>query len=392
MSAPQVIIPILEQLSLAYPEKRLEAATLQVYLEHLDDIPPYLLEAAVRAHIQASGWFPRIAELRSLAARLAGTNQFDTLPERPVDRMLLEAQALEDAFYHEGLLDPAEWRALSAKFERCGRHFRAEYTLEKLSRLACNFSGGCPAPTQPATAPIEAPTQAATQAPEPTPASGKPITVGRLSFVIPEGLASEISSNTTTELELPFINGPADLPQHTVLTLNDYRVQGAVMQPRIVVFRAAEYAGYAELTANILAALQGRYTDGQPLPAALKGQLKAQIHGLAFQNGHGIRLLEQYDQAPLPVNNHELFYLFRGVTNDGQFFVQAVLPVQTPFLPADGQPDTAGPAQGVPFDMNDMPGYLARVVQKLNDSPGEAFTPSLEPLDVLIELITVTGL
>ena len=135
MSTPQEMIPILEQLSLAYPEKRLEASTLQVYLEHLDDIPPYLLLAAVRAHIQASGWFPRIAELRALASRLAGTQQFDTLPETPVDRLLLEAQALEDAFYHQGQLDPQAWRSLSARFERCGRHFRAEYTLEKLGRL-----------------------------------------------------------------------------------------------------------------------------------------------------------------------------------------------------------------------------------------------------------------
>ena len=135
MSTPEQMIPILEQLGLAYPDKRLEAATLQVYLEHLDDIPPYLLEAAVRAHIQASGWFPRIADLRALAARLAGTSQFDTLPERPVDRLLLEAQALEDAFYHQGQLDPAAWHKLSEKFERCGRHFRAEYTLEKLGRL-----------------------------------------------------------------------------------------------------------------------------------------------------------------------------------------------------------------------------------------------------------------
>jgi hypothetical protein len=135
MSTPQQMIPALEMLSLAYPEKRLEAKTLQVYLDNLDDIPVYLLEAAVRAHIQASGWFPRIADLRALAAKLAGTKQFDTLPERPVDYLLIEAQALEDTFYHEGRLDEAEWRALAEVFERCGRHFRAAYTLEKLGRL-----------------------------------------------------------------------------------------------------------------------------------------------------------------------------------------------------------------------------------------------------------------
>jgi hypothetical protein len=53
-------------------------------------------EAAVRAHIQASGWFARIADLRQLAAKLAGAKQFDALPERPVDYLLMEAQAPEE--------------------------------------------------------------------------------------------------------------------------------------------------------------------------------------------------------------------------------------------------------------------------------------------------------
>ncbi len=135
MTTPEQIIPVLELLSLAYPDKRLEAATLKVYLENLDDIPIYVLEAAVRAHIQASSWFPRVSDLRAQAARLAGTSLFETLPERPIDRLLEQAFALEHAFYHEGHLDPAEWEALSKMFERSGRIYRAAYTLEKLARL-----------------------------------------------------------------------------------------------------------------------------------------------------------------------------------------------------------------------------------------------------------------
>jgi hypothetical protein len=50
-------------------------------------------------------------------------------------RLLLQVQVLEDAFYHAGHLGPVEWHALSERFARCGRHFRAAYTLEKLGRL-----------------------------------------------------------------------------------------------------------------------------------------------------------------------------------------------------------------------------------------------------------------
>ncbi|MEO8354588.1 MAG: hypothetical protein ABI621_01610 [Chloroflexota bacterium] len=37
-----------------------------------------------------------------------------------------------------------------------------------------------------------------------------------------------------------------------------------------------------------------------------------------FQNGRGIRFLTQYAQYPAPINNHELFYHFQGLTNDGK--------------------------------------------------------------------------
>jgi hypothetical protein len=135
MSACSELIPVLEQLSLAYPEKKLDAGTLQLYLDNLDDIPLYLLESAVRAHIQSSSWFPRISDLRTLATRLAGTSLFESLPDHPQDQLLHQAQALEDAFYFDGHFDPAEWRLLAQLFERSGRPYRAEHTLEKLRRL-----------------------------------------------------------------------------------------------------------------------------------------------------------------------------------------------------------------------------------------------------------------
>jgi len=36
-------------------------------------------------------------------------------------RSQVMAQALEDAFYHEGHLEPAEWQALTQTFERSGQ-------------------------------------------------------------------------------------------------------------------------------------------------------------------------------------------------------------------------------------------------------------------------------
>jgi len=129
------IAAILKTLIDAYPDHRLEKRTLQIYLERLADIPAYLLAAAAQAHIEGSTWFPKIAELRQAAARLANTRDFSSLPPYPVDHLLAEAYALEDAFFYEGRLDPAEWERLAIQFERLDRPYRRDYTREKLRRL-----------------------------------------------------------------------------------------------------------------------------------------------------------------------------------------------------------------------------------------------------------------
>ena len=129
------IAAILKTLLSAYPDHRIEKSTLQVYLDRLADIPAYLLAAAAEAHIEKSNWYPKIAELRQAAARLAGTQDFSTLPPYPLNRLIAEAIALEDTFFYESRLDPAEWERLALKFERLDRPNRAEYTREKLRRL-----------------------------------------------------------------------------------------------------------------------------------------------------------------------------------------------------------------------------------------------------------------
>lgn len=129
------IVMALKMLSDAYPEKRVEAATLQVYLQHLDDIPPGLLKQAVEAHIKESPWFPKVSELRQMAAKIAGVQRFETLSPPGGDTLAERVQALEDQFYAHRQLDPPAWERLAAAFERADRPHRAVHTREKLRRL-----------------------------------------------------------------------------------------------------------------------------------------------------------------------------------------------------------------------------------------------------------------
>ena len=129
------ILNVITTLSNAYPEKRHDRNTLEIYLEHLADIPVQLLEQAARRHIQNSNWFPRIAQLREQAARMAGTHDFASLAPNHKDGLVLKAAALEREFYLQGKVDTDSWEQLERGFELAGRDHRAEYTRQKLKRL-----------------------------------------------------------------------------------------------------------------------------------------------------------------------------------------------------------------------------------------------------------------
>lgn len=220
--------------------------------------------------------------------------------------------------------------------------------------------------------------------------AGLPIAYGNLRLVIPPELATGTTNTTTADVEFPYTNpslGP--MPEHSKIILNGYPVQGTLFAPQITAFRAGEYSRYGPITQEIVVALQGlHYSAGQPLPSGFPaGVLDAKIQELDFAHGRGVRFLTQFDQAPLPVINHELFYYFQGLTTDGNWYVQAILPVQAPILAADDNPASPLPPGGIPFDTNQLQAYFDAVSAKLNATSPEQFTPSLASLDALIQSI-----
>lgn len=185
---------------------------------------------------------------------------------------------------------------------------------------------------------------------------GTPVDIAEISFFIPNGVANDASSTMTANVEYPYINPSlGDMPQHASITLNLYAVTESIHEPRILIFRASEYSQYSETNAATISQLQAlQYVDGQPLPQELAADFGAQIHAVNFKNGHGVRYLTQIFQNFNTVNNEELFYYYQGVTDDGQYFVQAILPINTSYLAADSNPNGPLPADGVPFNFDDF--------------------------------------
>jgi len=230
---------------------------------------------------------------------------------------------------------------------------------------------------------------------------GDTISFAGTSFIIPDSLASGTASEIVPEssgTDLPIWQVA---PAYTKFTLQGYQpLHDKFFEPQIMVYPAQEFAQLHEGAAATISALEILLANpNNPLPAQLpflppynaSQVFTAQPQILQFQNGSGIRYLTQYAQYPATANNHDLFYTFQGLTSDGAYYVTAILPANAAFLAPDEKPDSRVPPDGIPFDQAKLEGYYASVVEKLNATAPDAFTPSLSTLDALVQSIRATG-
>jgi hypothetical protein len=254
-------------------------------------------------------------------------------------------------------------------------------------------------------APAANPIPSTDTSPVPPASSGTPISFAGTSFTLPEGLAggtnNEVIQRTAGQDMAPWEIAPT----YTKFTLLGYPLQGKFFEPQIMVYPAKDFAALSEPAANTIGNLQALLANPpNPLPSQIPflppfnaGEVfTAQAKIVPFKSGTGIRFLTEFAQYYAPVNNHELIYTFQGLTSDGEFYVSAILPVNTGFLAADSNPDSPQPADGVPFPNYNDPnanfeGYYAAMIQKLNATAPQSFMPSLESLDTLVESLLVTG-
>jgi hypothetical protein len=229
-------------------------------------------------------------------------------------------------------------------------------------------------------------------------ASTIPVIFRNVSFAVPSELDIRATPTTNTDVELPFIN-PSNgaMPEHIVFLLDTYPIKGIA---KIMVFRAPEYAGYSDMTQKIVTTLSAlQYQPGRPIPNDLKlGAFNAQAQPVSFKNGQGLRFITEILTGVAPISNDQIFYYYQGITNDGAYFVSAVLPISAPFLASDGKPDSPIPSNGIPFPGHTDPNatstefdtYYSAVAEKLNTAAPDDFTPTLTALDKMIQSLQIT--
>lgn len=293
---------------------------------------------------------------------------------------------------------------------------------------ACDLAVTVAAPTEPATIPtttvvpaLDDPTQIpatstpvpSTEAPVPAtvaPTSQPPsvdsvsVTYGPLGFVLSSGIAGGFVGDQFQRAEGDNVALWEVTPGHTRITLDGYLLQGQFHQPQIFVYPATEYAEMYPAAFesihrldNILYGPEAPNLN-EPLPTApffsAAQVFASNVQAISFQGGGGVRFLTQYAQYAAPVNNHELFYHFQGLSRNGAYYIIAIFPVTTPVLAESSDPEAVLPTGGVPYpDVSNtdagVQGYYASITTLLNATSPDAFTPTLNQLDALIQSIQI---
>ncbi len=232
------------------------------------------------------------------------------------------------------------------------------------------------------------------------PFEGAEVSFGTLRLVVPPGLASGWRGSEIARVDGEDAAWWQKTPGHIQLDLEGYLLQGKAHPPQIYVYPAQAYAELVPAAFESIRRLDNLlYSPSaaiglEQLPAAPffndRPAFAAHIQKSTFQNGGGVRFITQTGQAAAPVNNHELFYHFEGVTRDGAYYLVVILPVTAPLLAETSDGGAALPPGGVPSpdsaDPNaDWPGYSSAVAGALNATAPEAFTPALGQLDALIQ-------
>jgi hypothetical protein len=191
--------------------------------------------------------------------------------------------------------------------------------------------------------------------------------------------------------------GFIDTPAYTELTLQGYVLADRFHKPQIHVYPVQRFTELApdllnsensDLQALIAGGPQGKNLPLLNVNVFGAGQIfHAQYRVFAFGSGNGIRYLSEYAQYFDPINNHDLFYTFQGLTEDGKYWVSSILPISNLILPENPEPLPGG--QTPEQFSNNFPTYLVDITDQLNGQTAGSFNPTLTALDALVSSIQI---
>ena len=227
-------------------------------------------------------------------------------------------------------------------------------------------------------------------------------------------LAREATGQTVPAAPLESADEKPDgvYPAHVAFTLVGMRdaPAGSFHEPVVRVSPVAEYLQAFSVSPRYVKDAERTLSELRRLirrrPAALKGNVPmlpfpdateafhARVRHLRFGGGSGVAFLTQSQQDDNLINAQQVSYEFRGLTDDGRFYVSATLPAGAPALAAtrdagthDGYTLPARP--GGARERRRYAAYVEGVRRKLERLRPEQFTPSLRLYDELLSSLEI---
>jgi hypothetical protein len=226
-------------------------------------------------------------------------------------------------------------------------------------------------------------------------------------MVLPACLATDYTREIVPEQN----PGPDSLvfeynPEYRKIALTaGYPLMDKFWEPTVYIYPVARFVELVPNLGDEVTQMQQILTDHPAefkysiplLPIENAAQVfRAQVSYLNFQNGKGIGFLTEYAQYYPPVNNYDLVYTYQGLTNDGKYWISVFMPVTAPYLqvssddptlPADG---VAAPEQTSANYDEVFAAYYGTMIQKLNSTAVDTFTPSLSCIAQFVQSLKVS--
>ena len=189
--------------------------------------------------------------------------------------------------------------------------------------------------------------------------------------------------------------GPMGLPDHVEITFGDGGTSGAI----IYIIPVADYKKLWEVNGD--QAVTGAFAKLKSLlvekPASLPqwglpvlpferavGANDLAVQGIYLPSGlgQGVRFIGRFSQDASAVTNSNLYYIYLGLSNDGNYFIAFFYPIHASMLADNASTEDQQSAT------KDFQSYLAAKIQQLNALSSGDFTPDPATLDALIQSLT----
>ena len=225
------------------------------------------------------------------------------------------------------------------------------------------------------------------------------LTYDKFGLVYPAALAKELSTHVSATTVLSFGGIPntsaTPQPEHVDFLFGALSARNMFSYASLSIYKTDAVNQLGGSGAQVIVSLrnlignQAAIAQGTPIqgyPPLTAGQLfHARTGYLKFKGGSGIRFVPYYAQAVDVIHADRLQYTFLGLSDDGQYYIIATIPVSTAALVGD----KSAPNMSDPSIATSYPPYVSQVVAKLEQANPADFAPDLAALDALMQSIAV---